>query len=129
MLKIITEWKDKITQYLELRTKLIKLGVIDKASGLLSYFIFTIICLFFLLAILIFTGMGLGEFFAALLNSYTAGYFITAGIYILLFLLFIAMRKRIIGAFSGLFIRVLTEGEEKEEENPTSEPKGEQPGN
>ena len=131
MLDQIGKWKDKITQYIELRAQLIKLGLIDRTSNVLSYFIFTFICLFFLLAIFIFLGMGTGEYFAAVLHSYTAGYFITAGIYILLLLMLVAFRKKIIDIFSSQFIQILTETDrdksDEEEERELDIPKVKDP--
>jgi hypothetical protein len=109
MLDSINKWKDKITHYIDLRTQLIKLGLIDRTSSVLSYFIFTFVALFILLGVFIFLGMGTAEYFAAVLGSYAQGYFITAGIYILLLVVLIALRKKIIDFFSSQFISILTE--------------------
>jgi hypothetical protein len=133
MLDKIDKWKNKITHYIDLRTQLIKLGLIDRASGVLSYFIFTIISLFIVLAVFIFLGMGTAEYFAAVLGSYAAGYFITAGIYIVLLVILVALRKKIIDMFSSQFIAILTETDhdktEEEEERELDIPKVKDPDN
>jgi hypothetical protein len=133
MFDSISKWKDKITHYIDLRIQLIKLGLIDRASSVLSYFIFTIVSLFIVLGIFIFLGMGIAEFFAAQLHSYAQGYFLTAGIYILLLIVFVAFRKKIIDIFSSQFISILTENDqdksEEEEEREIDFPKVKDPDN
>lgn len=112
MIDFINKWKDKITQNIGLRVELAKLELIERSSGILSYFIFTIICLFLALCILLFLGMGLGEFFAALTDSKALGYIIIAGIYILLFFVLALARRPIVRFFSGIFINVMTRDED-----------------
>lgn len=117
MLNQISKWKDKIAEYVDLRVQLIKLGIIDRASNILSYFIFTILCLFLVLAVLIFFGMGMGEYFNKITGSYAMGYFITGCIYLVLFGILIAARNMIVRWFSGMFVRILTEEEIEEVED------------
>jgi hypothetical protein len=122
MLGFITKWFDKIAHSLELRIQLIKLNLMERISGILSYFIFSFVVLFITLAILIFMGMGLSELFATLTGSRTAGYFITTGIYILLLAIIMAVRKSFIKSFSGVFIRIMT-AEDGEDDYPSVENK------
>jgi hypothetical protein len=114
MLGFITDWIDKITHSLELRVQLVKINLIERISGVLSYFIFSFVVLFLTLAVLIFLGMGLSELFADLTDSRVAGYFITTGIYILLMVCIFAARKTFVRLFAGMFIRILTEDEEED---------------
>lgn len=109
MVDIFNNWKEKITQYVDLRFQLFKLEFIDRTSNVLSYILFAFAMLLFSMAILIFLGIGLGEWLCEVLNTRTGGFFATAGIYIIFLLVLFAMRKRLIRAFSGIFIRVLTE--------------------
>ena len=117
MISFITKWIDKIAHYIEMRLQLIKLNLVQSISGILSYFLFSIIALFFLLAFLIFLGMGLSELFAELINSRAGGYFITTGIYLLLLLILFAFRKTIADKFSGVFIAMLTENHDDDDDN------------
>ena len=116
MLNFINKWKDKITHNLDLRIDLLKLDFIERTSGILSYFIFTIICLLLALCILLFLGMGLGEYFSKVTDSNALGYIITAGIYILLFFILALARKPIVRLFLGIFINIMTDDENLDDE-------------
>jgi len=115
-MNIINEWKNKIAQYLNVQIKLIKLGFIERTSYLMGYFIFTIISLFFLLCMLLFLGLGLAEWFAAMVNSRIGGFFMAIGAYFLLFLIFFGFRKMVIRFFASAFINVLTEHDDDDNE-------------
>lgn len=115
MLDFVGKWKDKIADYFEARIQIIKLDVVGRTSQVLSYLIFTIVCLFLLLPVLIFSGMGMGEYFSEMLNSRGGGYLLTAGVFIVLLLIFIVARKSIIRAFTNLFISVMTDSDENDE--------------
>lgn len=125
-MNFIGKFKDKIAHYINARLDLIKLDFIQRTSGILSYLIFTFICLLFTLCLFIFVGLGLGEYFSALVDSRAGGYFITAGIYLLLFLIMILFRAAIFRIFSGIFIRALTDDDDEhdmdqQQANKTSE--------
>lgn len=122
-MNFITEWKDKIAHYIDVRLQLAKLTVVEKTSGVLSFLVFIFISLFISLAVLVFAGMALGEMFSDLTGSRPLGYLITTGIYILLLLLLFALRKSIVNSFSGVFIRMLTHEEDEEEEQNKKEQK------
>jgi len=116
MLNFLTDWKDKITQQVEMRVQLFKLEFIERTSNVLSYFIFTFVILLLTMAMMIFFGIGLGEWFSELFHSRIGGYFATTGVYILLILVIFALRKKFINAFSGIFIRVLTEQKDDDDD-------------
>jgi len=111
-MNFISKWKDKITEYVEVRVQLAKLSFIERTSHILGYLVFTFVILSLLLPILIFLGIGLSEVFTTLLDSRIGGYFVTVGIYILLLVLLVAMRKSIINKFATVFIAKLSEGDE-----------------
>ncbi len=111
MLDFIGKWKDKITDQIDTRIQIIKLDFVGRTSQVLSYLIFTIICLFLLLPVLLFLGMALGEYFSELLDSRGGGYLLTSLVFILLICLLIAIRKRFILAFTNLFIGVMTDND------------------
>lgn len=113
-MSIINKWKDKITEYVEVRLNLLKLGFIERFSNILSYLIFVFISLFISVSVLIFIGIGIGEYFSELLDSRAGGFFITAGFFILLLILMVLLRKPITNGFSGIFIRILTATEPDE---------------
>jgi len=115
MMDIINEWKNKIVQYVNVHIKLIKIDFIERSSYIMGYFIFTIISLLFLLCILLFLGLGLAEWFSALVNSRTGGFFMVIGVYFLVFLILLGLRKPLMRFFASTFIHVLTEHDEEDE--------------
>ena len=121
-MSFITKWKDKITEYIEVNVQLAKLSFIERTSHILGYLIFSFVVLSLMLPILIFLGIGLSEVFTALFDSRIAGYFMTVGVYVLLMVLLVAMRKTIINKFATIFIAKLSEGDDddkkKEKNNP-----------
>jgi hypothetical protein len=108
-MSFITKWKDKVAHYVDVRLSLMKLGFIERTSGILSYLIFVFIGLFLAVSILIFVGIGIGEYFSEVLDSRAGGFFITAGFYVLLLVVMFLLRNPITTAFSGVFIRIMTE--------------------
>lgn len=119
MLNFINKWKDKITHYVDTRVDLLKLDFIERTAGILSYFIFTIICLLVALCIFLLLGVGLAEFFTNHTGSRTTGFFITAGIYVLFLVILGLARKYIVRLFLGIFIRVMTDDEDDIDEKET----------
>ncbi len=117
MVNFINKWKNKIAQHVDTRIDLLKLDFVERTSGILSYFIFVIICLLLALCILLFLGIGLGEFFSRHTDSRTYGFFITAGIYTLFFILLALARRNIVRLFLGMFINIMTDDEEDDEVN------------
>ena len=115
-MSLFGKWKDKIAHYIDVCLSLIKLGFVERISGILSYLIFVFICLFLSLSVLIFIGIGIGEYFAALLDSRAGGFFITAGFYLLLVIVLFLLRLPITNGFAGVFIRIMTSTDNAEEE-------------
>jgi hypothetical protein len=115
-MSFIDKWKDKITEYVDVRFQLIKLSIIERTSHVLGYLVYTFVALSLVLPILIFLGIGLSEVFTSLFDSRIAGYFCTVGVYIVILLILIAVRKSLISKLTGIFIAKLTEIEEEENE-------------
>jgi hypothetical protein len=113
MTSFITKWFDKIAHYLQMRFRLIRLDLVRSLSGILSYFLFSLVILFIALALLIFLGMGMSEFFADMLDSRAGGYFITTAIYLFVLIILFAFRKFFMRKFSGVFIDILTDDPDK----------------
>ena len=120
-MSFISKWKEKIAHYIEVRLDLIKLGIIERTSNILSYLILVFIFLFLAASILIFIGIGISEFFYEVVGvSKAAGFFITAGIYFLLLVILFFSRNAIVRGFSGVFIRILTAEDEDEDKDERS---------
>lgn len=116
-MSIIQTWKDKLTQFADVRMNLLKLTVIERSSSVLAYLIYTFILLFLVLAVFLFLGIGMQEWFSKMVDSRIGGAFMTMGFYVLLIVLAFVLRKTILGGFAGIFIGILTaqDGEDDEE--------------
>jgi hypothetical protein len=115
-MSIFDKWRDKITHLVETRVELVKLSIIESASKAMSYFIFILICIFITSTILVLLGFGIGEYFADVTGSRACGFLIATGIYAVLFAFMMLFRKKLSTAFSGIFIRILTD-EDDEKDN------------
>lgn len=118
-MNFINKWKDKIAQGIGDKVQSVKLDFIDKTSGILGYLLFVFITIFLLLAVLIFLGIGLGEVFSDLFDSRAGGFFATAGVYVLLVVILFGFRTAIVDGFAGIFIKMLTNQPDKDDEDNT----------
>lgn len=109
MLDIIQKWKDKIITLVETKLRLMQLDFIERASSLMSNFIFLMVCILLGFGILLFVGLGIAEFFSELLGSNGLGYLIVASFYLLIGVLLYLLRKRMLTKLSNMFISILTE--------------------
>lgn len=116
-MNLFNRWKEKASNYVDVRLGLLKLSLIERTSNVIGHLLLSFIYIFLTLSVLSFVGYGLMETFSAWFNSRVAGSFATAGLFLLLLLLIFALRKPIVAAFAGIFIRVLTEGDEDDEED------------
>jgi hypothetical protein len=113
-MNLFDKLKEKITAYVDLRINLLKINVIERSSGILAYVIYVIIIMFFLLAVLLFFGLGMSEAFSSLVNSRPLGYFMAFGVYFILFITIMLCRKSIVGLFRNRFIALMTEQDDSE---------------
>jgi hypothetical protein len=111
-MNIFTKLKDKIARYVDVQVRLLKITLIGRTANILSYFMFALICLFIGFSILIFLGRGLVELYVYLGMSHLGAFFGVTGTYALFLFLLIALRKKVVEAFSGVFIRILTEADD-----------------
>lgn len=118
---ILDSWKEKIAHYIDVRLRLVKLAIVERISGILSYLILTFIGLFLSMGILIFLGIALAEYFAEIWASRSLAYLLTAGIFVLLFLCIFALRRLIVRAISGIFIGIMTDVDEEEKAKTNDE--------
>ena len=105
--------RDKITRYIDLRIRLLKLSAIEAASVLMSNLIFLLICLFLFFCILLFAGFGMAECMTDAGLSRAAAFFCTFGIYVVVLLLALVCRKGITGFFTSTFIKGLTAADQE----------------
>lgn len=118
MLQFFSAWKEKITQYVDVRFQLAKLTAIDRLSHVLGYIMLSFILLFLGVTLLIFIGVGLVETFSYWTDSRIAGAFLTVLFYVLLLLIGIFARKSIVNAFAAIFIKIFTDPGETAENEP-----------
>jgi len=120
-MSIFSQLKDKVTQYVDVYVKLFKLNFIGRTANLLSYFMFSMIALFIVFCMLLFTGLGLVEVFVLAGMSKMASFFLTIGIYFLLLLIVVGLRKPITRFFSSSIIKVMTDGDEEDDAKQETE--------
>ena len=124
-MSFITSWKDKLTQFAEVRLNLIKLTVIERSSSVLGYLVYTFVLLFLLLAAFLFLGIGLQEWFTHLLDgNRIAGAFLTMAFYILVLVLVFVLRRAILAGFAGIFVSILTAQDKDDDEEYEDRPHG-----
>jgi hypothetical protein len=109
----ISSFKDKITQYFQLKFELIRLEVIERLVNVMGYFAFIIIAIFLFFFLSFFVFLGIAELLATVFNSRASGYFTTAGIILILVAIIIMSGKRIIRFFAGRLVSLLTKKKEK----------------
>lgn len=115
-MNLFNRWKDKASGYIDVRLGLLKLSFIERTSTLLGNLMISFIYLFIALAVLTFLGFGLMETFTELFDSRVAGAFTTAGLFALLLAILFVLRKTIVTAFAGIFIKILTDNDDEDDE-------------
>jgi hypothetical protein len=93
-----------------------QLDFIERVSSVMSNFIFLMVCILLGFGIFLFVGLGIAEFLSELLGSNGLGYLIVASFYLLIGVLLYLLRKQILTKLSNMFISVLTEKYDDEEE-------------
>lgn len=115
MRNLFNEWKENATRFLEVRANLIKLTFVERTSNVLSFLIYIFILLFLAIAVLIFLGIALKETFTHWFDSAIGGAFATLGFYLLLVGVVVLMRKSVLNAFAGIFVRLLTADDDNDD--------------
>ena len=106
---------DKGIRYVEAKLNIIKLSAIERISILMGFLMLMIISMIGVLTIFIFVGVGMGIYFGEITGSAAGGYFITAGIYLIVFSTLILFKKSMLRAFANLFVNLLTDDVDKDE--------------
>jgi hypothetical protein len=88
-----------VGDYFDTYYKLTVVKAADKATGIAASSLAGIAVLFLGIFVLFFLGLALGVWFGRILENQVAGYLLVAGIYLLLIILLVALRKRIVFPF------------------------------
>ncbi len=114
MLDFLKDVKEDISKYLDLRLKLLKIEVYEKAGKISSVLSVLLIIFFVAFFAILFLFLALGFYWGNLLGSLALGMCLVGGIYILVLLTVILFRKKIMGKIFNLFITELIEDDEEE---------------
>jgi hypothetical protein len=87
---------DHLGDYADTFLKITLLNVTEKAANIASSAITTIVLCGLGLFVLFFVGFGLAWWLGDMINSRTGGFMITGGLYLLLVILVVALRKKAI---------------------------------
>jgi len=90
---------DDVSELFELYYKLGVITVTERASSAASASLTMIMVMFFAMFSLLFAGLGISWFIGRLLHSLIAGYLIVAGIFAILVILTLALRKKYLFPF------------------------------
>ncbi len=116
-MSIFASIKDAVAKYAEVYIKLLKVNAIGKTSSLMAYVMFALICMMLMFCTMLLLGFGLVEVFCVLGLSRVMAFVATFGVYLLMLFSALAMRKGITRAFAGAFVRILTEGDNENNED------------
>lgn len=105
---MIAKLIDKILNYISTKLDVLKLSLIERVAIIMGFCMFIIVSMVIMSAVIVFLGISLGEYFAAITGSLSLGYLIVTGIYILILVLIFAFKKPLHRWFAGLFVNLLT---------------------
>jgi hypothetical protein len=100
---------DQALDFVETYYKLTLMNLTDKASGVASSVVAFIAVFIVGIFVMLFIGLALGTWLGELLNNAIAGYFLTAGLFLIIMLLILAFRKKIMSGFRDFIIRKVYE--------------------
>ena len=100
---------DNVIDFLETYYKLTLVNITDKASGVASSVITFIAVFIIAIFVVLFIGLALGTWLGQLLDNAIAGYFLTAGLFLLIMLLVWVLRKKLTSGFRNFIIRKIYE--------------------
>ncbi len=100
---------DHVGDYVELYYKLVVLNATEKATGIASVSITSIIVGVLMVFVLFFASLGVGWWLGEELNSMIGGFSIIAGFYLLVITVVMAFRKQIIPSIQNTIIKKIYE--------------------
>lgn len=87
---------DSISEYLQTYYKLKVLNAADKATSITASTLASLVIAFLGIFVLLFSGIALAIWLGHLLNSWALGYLAVAGLYLLIIIIIVALRKKIV---------------------------------
>jgi hypothetical protein len=90
---------DHVTDFLETYYQYISVNVAQKSINLVSGAINFVVIIFLCLLVVSFTGFGLAWWLGTVIDNRAGGFFIVAGLYLIVMLALILMRKKLIFPF------------------------------
>ncbi len=87
---------DSVSEYVKTYYKYTILNTADKATGILASTVASLVILFLGIFVLLFAGLALGIWLGYLLDNMAVGYLLVAGLYLLVIIIVVALRKKIV---------------------------------
>ena len=87
---------DSITEYIQSYYKLTLLNAADKATSIAASTLASVVVLFLGIFVIFFGGIALGIWLGQLLNSPALGFVCVAGLFLLIIIIIVAMKRRIV---------------------------------
>ena len=116
-MNLFGKWKDKATEYVDVRIQLAKLRFIERASHVIGHLVLGFVMISTMIAVLFFMGIGIMETLAVWLDTRVGAAFATAGLFVLLIAAIYGMRKKILLSVAGIFIRIMTDPGDDEDDD------------
>lgn len=92
----VGDLSDSVTDYIQTYYKLTILKATDKVTGIAASVMSLVVALFFGIFVIFFLGIALGIWLGSLVNSMALGYVLAAGVYLLIIIILVMLRKRIV---------------------------------
>jgi ABC-type bacteriocin/lantibiotic exporter with double-glycine peptidase domain len=109
---VISELRQLITEYFDARLKLIKLETFEKIAKVTAVLFSSLVVALLGFFLLFFLSMSLGFFLGKVFDSYALGFLSVTGLYLILFVLVLIMKKDLLEEF--LIERIIGELTKKE---------------
>lgn len=105
---MIDNFKNKISNYLNLRLEGAKLDLLERIVNILSLIVYIILAAFFVLICFIFLGFSLSHWLGQVFNSMALGYLGTFFVFLLLGILIIVFSKKTLRLIANQLIKSYT---------------------
>jgi len=112
---VINELKQLITEYFDARLKLIKLETFEKIAKVTAVLFSSLVVALLAFFLLFFLSMSLGFYLGKVFDSLALGFLSVTGLYLILFILVLLMKKDLLEEF--LIERIIGELTKKEDED------------
>jgi len=110
----ITALKDQLTEYLELRSEHARLSLIENSAKVTAYFSSAVIIIMLIMFCVLSLVVALSFFMGQYLHNYGLGFLISAGIFLLLLLIFLlAVKNKTEISITNKIIQLTTENEQE----------------